>query len=704
MAFRNHFILLLLLFCGGAAYAQQRSEAEIEEILLNKKSLLNISQKLSLKEKSSTLLKDCDITDGKESFYVYTSGTKGKESFVIISGDKRMPAVLGYSDSNAFDPDNIPPALRHWLKEYTKLYLGTSTVNHSSTLPSSIRQDGVEPLLGTNKWGQSHPYNDKCPSVRNTKTLVGCVATAMAQVMKYHSYPERAKGNVSYTTRTNRLNIHHDFSNDRFEWNSMLPDYSGSYSDEEKDAVATLMFSCAAAVEMDFGLTNQGGSGAYQSDLLNGYIENYGYDRDAALVVKNYCSTEDWHSLLVNELNEGRPVNYAGSSIRDGGHSFVLDGYKISSNTYPDYHVNWGWNGSCDGYYQIANLHPHDGDIDATIDAFSQSQQMTIGIKPEDGVDMGRYMLLSSKLNCSLSKVKTNGTLSFNVSSLYNCSYNRFSGVISVCLIDDNGNMITLGTGNRYELKYLEGSGNQSYTCILPDEVHVGKYKASLAYRPAGSDEWRTVYSSSYPTIEVTASENVGPADEEWAEVGCSEVEIAQPKDRYTITANVYELINLQQESFKGTIQLTMADENGFPLFSFGEPLEIPELGYNDYLSEAVQITGIVDRMLSDGYYRLYVSAKKHNKNINSYVVLNDLAKPGTQTTEFFYKVAVRNGVMTIDDKQYDCLPTSVKQIKDSKEHIKGLYDIHGRELPKRDILKKGIYVDGDSRKVFLSE
>lgn len=701
MAFRNYILLPLLLLCRLSVCAQQRSGAEIEDIVLNCKSTLNLPQQLFLKGKSSTLLGDAGAAADNESFYVYSSDTKGKGSFVIVSGDKRMPSVLGYSDTNSFDPDNMPPALIHWLTAYTRQYLGVSTVRNASASSKAIdyRPEGVQPLLGDNRWGQSYPYNDKCPSVRGEKTLVGCVATAMAQVMKYYSYPERAQGYASYITSTNRLNVSHDFSADIFEWGKMLQDYSAACSDDEKDAVATLMYSCGASVKMDYGLTSQGGSGAYQSDLLNGYIENYGYDRDAALVVRNYCTADDWHSLLVGELNAGRPVNYSGSSMLDGGHSFVLDGYRIGSNTYPDYHVNWGWNGSCDGYYQIASLRPREGDDYAVCDGFNESQQMTIGVQPEDGHDQGRYVLVSSKLNSSLSKVKCGGTLSFNVSSLYNCSYNRFAGAVSVCLIDENDDVIPLASGSKHELEYLEGTGYLSYTCMLPAEVSVGKYKACIAYKAVDTDGWSPVYSSSYPAIEVTASEDTGPVGEQWAEVGCSEMEIVQPEDRSVIAANVYELINLQQEAFAGTIQLMMADDNGFPLFGFGEPLVIPELGYNDYLTEAVRISGSIDRVLPDGYYRLYIAARKHDGDIDSYVVFNDLGNTGAATRELFYKVVVKNGVINIDDKQFCFSPTAVTNVASHAVDSRDLYNVSGQKVSLNDIRGNEIYIDKGTKK-----
>ena len=151
--------------------------------------------------------------------------------------------------------------------------------------------------------------------------------------------------------------------------------------------------------------------------------------------------------------------------MRDGGHSFVIDGYRMGENQYPDYHVNWGWGGVCDGYYQIANLHPQEDGIYATNNPFSESQQMTIGIMPEDGISANSNMLLSSKINCSLSKVKRGGELHCKVSSLYNCSYKDFSGTISVALKSESGELFVISTGQKRELEYLEGTGSISFIC-----------------------------------------------------------------------------------------------------------------------------------------------------------------------------------------------------------------------------------------------
>ena len=454
------FILLLVIV--NETTAQQRTFERVESIVLKHKQKHKINNDFLSNIRSTDVVGKSALASGKEAFYIYQTTEGENKSFVIVSGDERMPEILAYSSDNSFDVDNIPPAVRYWLNCYVEEF---NNLDSLSTITSAKRSvptssGGVLPLLNQIQWGQSNPYNNLCPTLRGERTVTGCVATAMAQVMKFHSFPDKGHGYKKYNTSTNRLSVTHDFSKDIFDWSNMLDSYISEYTEQQANAVAVLMASCGASVEMDYGTSSQGGSGAYQSDLLNGYIENFGYDNDASLVIRNYCSTEDWHNLLINELNSGRPDNYGGASMRDGGHSFVIDGYRTGENQYPDYHVNWGWGGVCDGYYQIANLHPQEDGIYATNNPFSESQQMTIGIMPEDGISANSNMLLSSKINCSLSKVKRGGELLCKVSSLYNCSYKDFSGTISVALKSESGELFVISTGQKRELEYLEGTGS----------------------------------------------------------------------------------------------------------------------------------------------------------------------------------------------------------------------------------------------------
>lgn len=700
-------LLFILFFVDiNSIYAQQRSIEQVEAIALSNKLKAKRNAPHHSRLKSTEILDKLGIDSSKEAFYLYRFEEQGQKSFVIVSGDERMPAILAYSNENHFDIDNMPPGVRYWLECYVQEFkaLEADSTCTSSKSSISLQANGVDPILGNIQWGQSKPYNDLCPSYRGEKTLSGCVATAMAQIMRHHSYPNKGKGHNIYRTETNLIEINHDFSNDIFDWQNMLDSYNAEYTDLQAKAVSILMASCGASVNMDYGISSQGGSGAYQSSLLNGYIENFGYDNDAALIIRDYCSTEDWHKLLVNELNAGRPVNYAGSSMRDGGHSFVIDGYQISANPYPDYHVNWGWGGSCDGYYQIANLHPQEDGNNATQNSFSQSQQMTIGIMPEDGVTKTTQMLASSRLNCNLSKAMVGQTVQFNVASLYNLSYKKFSGMISVALKSEEGKLYAIGNGNAFQLSYLDGTGSISFSYSIPNDLNLGKYKVCLVYRFSDTTEWQEIYSSSYPSIEVTLDRNEDSDMDSWCEIGCSEIELLQESDKSLITAKLYEIVNLQLDAFIGSLFFTFADKNGVPLFSFGNHSELPELGYNDCLTEPTILSGSIDKYIPDGHYRLYVSAKRGEKAQNSYVVHHELSSWGNSTKEMYFQVNIKNGVAYIDNKEYEICPTNIDNIPLSQNSTPSYYTLDGRRVSILESLHKGIYIilqNGKKKKIY---
>ena len=695
IAKRISLILIAVGYCLFTCYAQQRSVQSVDSIVDEYSRVHGCMNLQYAKTKSSSIINDEYLLSGKEAFYIYTSTSLNKSSFLIVSGDAKQPSILAYSDSCAFDVDNMPPAVRYWLQTYVAQLKNGQTFSSEKSSPSSIeyKEEGVAPLLQGVKWGQTNPFNKLCPIVRNERTVTGCVATAMAQVMRYYSYPTEGKGSVDYNTTTNHLRITHDFSKDVFDWGNMADSYSGTYSDVQSDAVAVLMASCGASVKMDYCTSAQGGSGAYQSDILSGYIANYGYDSDAALAIRNYCSTDVWHKLLVGELNAGRPVNYAGSNMRDGGHSFVIDGYRIGNNKYPDYHVNWGWNGSCDGYYQIADLQPKEGNDYATAAPFSESQQITVGVMPEDGVTSNSQVLLSSKVSCSLSAVRPGSTLTFNASSLYNCSYKEFIGRISAALIGDDGVLHALSEGSKRQLDYLEGTGILNIECTIPSSIETGKYQSCLVYKTSGSEGWKEVYSSSTPVVEVTVDREDGTTSEEWTEIGCADLELLKGDEQDRILANVYEVRNLQTEPFEGCLFFTVADEGGCPLFSFGESSYVSELGYMDYLDTPVRINGTIDVDIPDGQYRLYISAQRSHQQTLSYVVKNDMKIPEAPTTELYCRVIVSNGRAYIDNKEYGISPTNIDGVQSSQDSEPLYYTLDGRRVYRSDSLSRGIYI-----------
>ena len=161
-------------------YAQQRSLQNIDSIANKYCRMHGSIRSMYSKIKSSSIVHDDYLISGKEAFYIFTSTSLNKGSFFIVSGDEKLPSILAYSDSGNFE-------------------------------------DGVSPLLQNIQWGQAQPYNELCPIVYKEKTLTGCVATAMAQVMHYYQYPTVTKGNNEYNTITNNLHITHDFSKNYFD-------------------------------------------------------------------------------------------------------------------------------------------------------------------------------------------------------------------------------------------------------------------------------------------------------------------------------------------------------------------------------------------------------------------------------------------------------------------------------------------------------
>ncbi|MEA3491310.1 MAG: C10 family peptidase, partial [Campylobacterota bacterium] len=213
-------------------------------------------------------------------------------------------------------------------------------------------------------WGQGAGYNAKCPldsrSLNDNRVAVGCVATAMGQIMRYYSSPTQGRGYHSYTDPNYGIQSA-DFGSTTYHWSSMPYRLSDSSSSSEIDAVATISYHAGVAVDMQYGISLSGGSGAFSDDVPDALMDYFGF-LYSYIAYRDDYSAEDWNSALQNELNEGRPIYYGGGD-EGSGHAFVLDGYHLSGY----YHFNWGWNGVANGYFSLNSLTP-DERIDFTQD------------------------------------------------------------------------------------------------------------------------------------------------------------------------------------------------------------------------------------------------------------------------------------------------------------------------------------------------
>lgn len=264
------------------------------------------------------------------------------QAFVVVSRDSRAEPVLGYSFT-AFRKDRLPCGLEWWLHSLETTALPEASVSTRAYQP-------VDALLKST-WGQEDPYNQSCPKIQGTRAPCGCVATAVGQIMKYYEYPAQAQGKGSYSTPTKR-NTQKTLST-TYNWANILNSYArNAGSSLQKYAVGQLLFDVGVAVQMNY---DAGGSGALSPNVPKGLVDNFGYDSLAVhFGLREYYSAQEWHDLIVGEIESGRPVYYGAGDAIYGGHAFVIDGVDAAGLV----HVNWGWDGDCDGFYNLASLSP----------------------------------------------------------------------------------------------------------------------------------------------------------------------------------------------------------------------------------------------------------------------------------------------------------------------------------------------------------
>jgi hypothetical protein len=312
--------------------------------------------------------------------------------FVIVSGDDRTVPVLGYSDTGQLEPDNMPDNMRAWLEGYAAeiARLGTRAPQDAQNVTrrhvGSHSTAEIAPLLKT-AWYQGNPYNMLCPDFYfgelPAKSATGCVATAMAQVMKYHEWPKAATAAIpGYIAKKNNIDLTAGLPPTTFDWANMLDSYPEEGAAEAQNlAVATLMVYCGYSVEMNYGDS----SGAETYKVANALKSFFDYNSTTRSVSRSYYSSDKWADLIYHELANQRPVVYAGTSP-SAGHAFVCDGYQYESNT-DLFHINWGWNGRDNGYFVLSALDSdHPGVEGATsTEGYFYGQEAIIGVQPSTG-------------------------------------------------------------------------------------------------------------------------------------------------------------------------------------------------------------------------------------------------------------------------------------------------------------------------------
>nr|NQU93903.1 C10 family peptidase [Bacteroidota bacterium] len=209
-------------------------------------------------------------------------------------------------------------------------------------------------------------YNNDCPADASGPcghVYAGCGAVAMAQQMKYYSHPSTGTGSHSYTHATYGLQSA-NFGTTTYDYSQMPNSISANNSH-----IAQLMYHCGVSVDMDYGTS---GSGCWSNAIDAALKTHFDYSSSQAWDWRGNYTDPQWLTLVKAELDGGHPLIYYGNNAGTNGHFFNCDGYNDS-----DYlHINWGWSGAYNGYFQVTSLVPLSGYI------FTDNQGAIFGSYP----------------------------------------------------------------------------------------------------------------------------------------------------------------------------------------------------------------------------------------------------------------------------------------------------------------------------------
>ncbi len=409
------------------------------------------------------------------------------EGFVLVSAEDNARAVLGYSDEGTFDANNIPENMQFWLKMYAdemrsateaKGKVNRREVKGERREAEEEAYPTIAPLLGETIWGQGEPFNNMCPQINGERTVTGCVATAMSQIMYAHKYPTKGTGSHSYTTESMKLKVSADFDNTTYDWANMIPNYKGSYTTTQANAVATLMFHAGVAADMDYTVN---GSGAVSSIAMVGLTNYFGYDKSINVLPKDFLKEEDILQEVASDLRAGRPVYVSGSTVNQEGHAFVCDGMQSDGFL----HINWGWNGMANGYFALSALAPEVQGTGGSASnlAFTEGVCIYSNIKPSAGGEAMPLVTVDKLTRTSGDAISKRTAVGFSLERFTSTGIATAAGMIAYFIYNKAGEIVSKEEIGTFELApgYYYTSAI-TLTQYLPSTLAQGDYELEIRY------------------------------------------------------------------------------------------------------------------------------------------------------------------------------------------------------------------------------
>lgn len=386
---RRFFALLLGAIVAIGLHAEPITREQARQKAIDYLKRNNVAHQLAPVSNRARLAprRSKSASDDLDLYYVFSRGEG--EGFIIMSGDDRTVPVIGYTDNGDFDYNELNPNMRHWLDSRESELLELSTRTSDKTIQRAPAIHDAIAKMVTTTWNQGWPYNNDCPNYFDKgRSVTGCVATAMAQVLYYQrakSVKETQADMPGYNGWTDYngkyLAVEGIPAGSPIDWDNMLNSYSSSATAKQQNAVAQLMHYCGVSVYMDY--TNSS-SGAQSSNVPEAFQKYFGYGSKTRIIYQSSYSEDNWDKILYNELAQGRPFYLSGynvdSSGQWNGHAFVCDGYDGAGC----FHINWGWGGNSDGWYVLTKLNPGSQGIGGSAGGYSTEENAVIGCEPEN--------------------------------------------------------------------------------------------------------------------------------------------------------------------------------------------------------------------------------------------------------------------------------------------------------------------------------
>ena len=521
----RYTLLFLFIFFSGALLADNVTAEQARALAID-------FFKASIQTRSTVSPQLQMVWDGEDvntrntgnlpAFYVFNS--TDRKGFVIIAGDDAVMPVLGYSSTDSFVVEGMPTNLKGWMnglreqinEARTSGLVASDAVAKAWTSLSKTAAGTVVKEYETANWDQLAPYNIFCPEIRGSRTVTGCVATAISILMRYHQWPDAGVGILpaySYEAEGSgtKMTIPERSLGNTYDWNIMPLQYDRNSSETAKNEVATLMYDCGVMARAEFNTASAGGTGAATLTAVQGLAKYMKYNKGMLYLFREWYSDAEWIQMLKDEIMTVGPVLYGGATLTNEGHQFILDAYT----TQDYFRVNWGWSGQSNGFFLISALNPNEqGAGGSTGGGFIANQDAVFGLKPAEGNSNYQTLLgmlagesnngeLYSGLETSETQFNVNTTFAVRCGFFWNLGLVSFSGKVALAMADKNLNIRGLISGES-SIPNLQTFGGIAFTfpCTISLTPQLGD-RIVAVYKGTDDTAWKIVRGGADTTNEI---------------------------------------------------------------------------------------------------------------------------------------------------------------------------------------------------------